>query len=154
MKQSGTSSPCAHGHTVQTNVGDRYVLEEMLRGDYSLGGEQLAVIIDREFATTGDSTLTALTLCNGGTVRRVSRLCRLPATTADQCTECRPPIPMPKVQAAVGTRRRRRCWEYRSRAVASVGTEPSCAWPRPKPSQQADGCANALPKVVADELAL
>lgn len=26
--------------TVQTNVGDRYVLEEMLRGDYSLGGEQ------------------------------------------------------------------------------------------------------------------
>ncbi|ROT87503.1 phosphoglucosamine mutase [Bifidobacterium mongoliense] len=50
--------------TVQTNVGDRYVLEEMLRGDYSIGGEQSGHVINREFATTGDGTLTALTLCN------------------------------------------------------------------------------------------
>lgn len=50
--------------TVQTNVGDRYVLEEMLKGDYSLGGEQSGHVINREFATTGDGTLTALTLCN------------------------------------------------------------------------------------------
>ena len=50
--------------TVQTGVGDRYVLEEMLRGDYSLGGEQSGHVINREFATTGDGTLTALTLCN------------------------------------------------------------------------------------------
>ena len=50
--------------TVQTNVGDRYVLEEMLRGGYSLGGEQSGHVINREFATTGDGTLTALTLAN------------------------------------------------------------------------------------------
>ena len=50
--------------TVQTNVGDRYVLEEMLRGGYTLGGEQSGHVINREFATTGDGTLTALTLCN------------------------------------------------------------------------------------------
>ena len=50
--------------TVQTSVGDRYVLEEMLRGGYSLGGEQSGHVINREFATTGDGTLTALTLCN------------------------------------------------------------------------------------------
>lgn len=49
--------------TVQTGVGDRYVLEEMLRGDYSLGGEQSGHVINHEFATTGDGTLTALTLC-------------------------------------------------------------------------------------------
>ncbi|KFI44858.1 phosphoglucosamine mutase [Bifidobacterium bohemicum] len=49
--------------TVETGVGDRYVLEEMLRGDYSLGGEQSGHVINREFATTGDGTLTALTLC-------------------------------------------------------------------------------------------
>jgi phosphoglucosamine mutase len=48
--------------TVETNVGDRYVLEEMLRGDYSIGGEQSGHVINREFATTGDGTLTALTL--------------------------------------------------------------------------------------------
>lgn len=50
--------------TVETGVGDRYVLEEMLKGDYSLGGEQSGHVINREFATTGDGTLTALTLCN------------------------------------------------------------------------------------------
>ena len=49
--------------TVQTNVGDRYVLEEMLRGDYTLGGEQSGHVINREFSTTGDGTLTALRLC-------------------------------------------------------------------------------------------
>ncbi|MCX8644905.1 phosphoglucosamine mutase [Bifidobacterium sp. B4081] len=48
--------------TVQTAVGDRYVLEEMLRGGYTLGGEQSGHVINREFATTGDGTLTALTL--------------------------------------------------------------------------------------------
>ena len=50
--------------TVETAVGDRYVLEEMLKGGYSLGGEQSGHVINREFATTGDGTLTALTLCN------------------------------------------------------------------------------------------
>lgn len=48
--------------TVETAVGDRYVLEEMLKNDYSLGGEQSGHVINREFATTGDGTLTALTL--------------------------------------------------------------------------------------------
>ncbi|MCI1983706.1 MAG: phosphoglucosamine mutase [Bifidobacteriaceae bacterium] len=48
--------------TVETAVGDRYVLEEMLRGDFSIGGEQSGHVINREFATTGDGTLTALTL--------------------------------------------------------------------------------------------
>ena len=46
--------------TVQTNVGDRYVLEEMLRGDYSLGGEQSGHIIFSKHATTGDGILTSL----------------------------------------------------------------------------------------------
>lgn len=50
--------------TVETAVGDRYVLEEMLRGGYTLGGEQSGHVINREFATTGDGTLTALMLCN------------------------------------------------------------------------------------------
>ena len=43
-----------------TKVGDRYVLEEMLMGGYSLGGEQSGHIIFSELATTGDGILTAL----------------------------------------------------------------------------------------------
>jgi phosphoglucosamine mutase len=47
---------------VATPVGDRYVLEEMLAGGHSLGGEQSGHIIMRRFATTGDGILTALHL--------------------------------------------------------------------------------------------
>ena len=46
--------------TVQTGVGDRYVLEEMLKGDYSLGGEQSGHLIFRGYSTTGDGLLAAL----------------------------------------------------------------------------------------------
>ncbi len=44
----------------RTAVGDKYVLEEMLRLDAFLGGEQSGHIIFREFSTTGDGMLTAL----------------------------------------------------------------------------------------------
>ena len=43
-----------------TKVGDRYVLEEMLISEISLGGEQSGHIIFSDFATTGDGILTAL----------------------------------------------------------------------------------------------
>ena len=45
---------------LSTNVGDRFVLEAMESGGYSLGGEQSGHIILREYATTGDGQLTAL----------------------------------------------------------------------------------------------
>jgi phosphoglucosamine mutase len=41
-------------------VGDRYVLEEMLKQDSALGGEQSGHILLRHLATTGDGLLTAL----------------------------------------------------------------------------------------------
>lgn len=46
----------------QTSVGDRYVLEEMTLGGYSLGGEQSGHVILLEHASTGDGELTALHL--------------------------------------------------------------------------------------------
>jgi phosphoglucosamine mutase len=45
---------------VQAKVGDRYVLEEMRTGGYTLGGEQSGHVIMSSHATTGDGTLTAL----------------------------------------------------------------------------------------------
>jgi len=47
---------------VRTPVGDKYVLEEMVRLDATLGGEQSGHVIFREYATTGDGLLTALRL--------------------------------------------------------------------------------------------
>jgi phosphoglucosamine mutase len=45
-----------------TAVGDRYVLAEMVKGDYLLGGEQSGHIINRDVSTTGDGLATALLL--------------------------------------------------------------------------------------------
>lgn len=45
---------------IRTAVGDKYVLEEMVRRDAALGGEQSGHVIFRQFATTGDGMLTAL----------------------------------------------------------------------------------------------
>ncbi|MFP5334275.1 MAG: phosphoglucosamine mutase [Actinomycetes bacterium] len=48
--------------TVQTAVGDRYVLEEMRRGGYCLGGEQSGHVLMLRHQTTGDGVLTGLHL--------------------------------------------------------------------------------------------
>ncbi|MGE7604506.1 phosphoglucosamine mutase [Peribacillus sp. NPDC097675] len=54
-----------HGiHSAQTAVGDRYVVEEMRKGGYNLGGEQSGHIIFLDYNTTGDGLLTGLQLVN------------------------------------------------------------------------------------------
>ena len=51
----------SHGiEMVRTPVGDKYVLEEMLRRGAVLGGEQSGHVIFHHYATTGDGMLTAL----------------------------------------------------------------------------------------------
>jgi phosphoglucosamine mutase len=55
MKEAGVN-------VVTTPVGDRYVLENMIANDYSLGGEQSGHVIMRDLANTGDGILTALQL--------------------------------------------------------------------------------------------
>lgn len=47
---------------MSTKVGDRYVLEEMVKSDYAIGGEQSGHIIFRHHATTGDGQLSAVKL--------------------------------------------------------------------------------------------
>lgn len=46
----------------QTKVGDRYVLEEMLKNSYNIGGEQSGHIIMLDYNPTGDGILTSLML--------------------------------------------------------------------------------------------
>jgi phosphoglucosamine mutase len=50
--------------SVQTAVGDRYVVEEMKKNNYNLGGEQSGHIIFLDYNTTGDGLLTGLQLVN------------------------------------------------------------------------------------------
>jgi phosphoglucosamine mutase len=53
----------SHGITLlRTPVGDRYVLEQMREGDYTLGGEQSGHVVDFRYNTTGDGPRTAVTL--------------------------------------------------------------------------------------------
>ena len=47
---------------LQTKVGDRYVLEEMLKDGYNLGGEQSGHVILLDYNPTGDGILTSLML--------------------------------------------------------------------------------------------
>ena len=74
---------------VTTKVGDRFVLEEMLLGGYNLGGEQSGHVIFREFSTTGDGQLTALTVLSllaksGSTLSSLaSVMTRFPQVTAN-----------------------------------------------------------------------
>lgn len=50
--------------SAQTAVGDRYVMEEMRKGGYNLGGEQSGHIIFLDYITTGDGMLSAIQLVN------------------------------------------------------------------------------------------
>ncbi len=62
---------------IRTPVGDKYVLEEMVRRDAALGGEQSGHVIFREYATTGDGILTAL---------KLFEIARLAGTGLDELT--------------------------------------------------------------------
>lgn len=62
---------------IRTAVGDKYVLEEMVRRELPLGGEQSGHVIFRDYATTGDGLLTAL---------RVLEIARRHDETLDELT--------------------------------------------------------------------
>jgi len=50
--------------SIKTDVGDRYVVEEMRKGDFNFGGEQSGHIVFLDYNTTGDGLLTGLQLVN------------------------------------------------------------------------------------------
>ncbi|MEZ5179342.1 MAG: phosphoglucosamine mutase [Acidimicrobiales bacterium] len=84
---------------VDTAVGDRYVLEALDAGGFSLGGEQSGHVIFRELASTGDGLLTGLVLLD--VVRRAGRplaelaagaMTRLPQVLVNVRTPRRDPL--------------------------------------------------------------
>ena len=63
---------------IRTKVGDRYVVEEMRRGDYNVGGEQSGHVVLSDFTTTGDGLVTALQVLSVvvQSGKSVSEVCR------------------------------------------------------------------------------
>ena len=69
---------------VCTSVGDRYVLEEMLKYGYVIGGEQSGHIIFKDFAQTGDGQLTAV---------QIMAVCRRTGKTLSELASVMKPAP-------------------------------------------------------------
>jgi phosphoglucosamine mutase len=86
-----------HGiEMVRTPVGDKYVLEEMLKRGAVLGGEQSGHVIFSEYATTGDGLLTAL---------RVLEIVRDSGQTLDELAEGMKTFPQKLVNVRVKVKR-------------------------------------------------
>jgi phosphoglucosamine mutase len=74
----------AGGRVVRAEVGDKRVMDEMLRGGYNFGGEQSGHIIFRDFCTTGDGLVAAL---------QVLRIMRATGKPLSQLVRCWTRVP-------------------------------------------------------------
>lgn len=154
MREAGIS-------TVQTGVGDRYVLEEMRAHGYGLGGEQSGHIILSDYATTGDGVLTALHLAARikSTGRRLADLAgdvpRLPQTLVnvkgvDKARASHDEGVLEAVSRAEAT-----LGDTGRVLLRPSGTEPLVRVMVEAATQtQADGVADRLAAVVRDRLSL
>jgi len=92
---------------VRVPVGDRYVLEEMLRSGANLGGEQSGHVIFLDDATTGDGLLTALKIAClvallGPLDKLVKDLKAYPQTILNVKVRAKPPLEsLPEVSRAI-----------------------------------------------------
>lgn len=147
--------------TVQTGVGDRYVLEAMRAGGFSLGGEQSGHIIASDHATTGDGLLTALLLAarvveSGRTLADLASIVtRLPQILVnvpgvDKARASTDPGLLEAVAAA-----ERRLGETGRVLLRPSGTEPLVrVMVEAATQEEADAVAGELADVVRDRLTL
>jgi phosphoglucosamine mutase len=99
----------AHGgRVVRTKVGDRYVIEEMMRANFNIGGEQSGHMIFRDFTTTGDGIISALQILRAMTEtgRPLSELkkclAKYPQAQRNLRVKTKPPVEeLPDVQRLV-----------------------------------------------------
>jgi phosphoglucosamine mutase len=71
----------AGGRVIRTQVGDKYVIDEMMKNGYNLGGEQSGHLIFRDHTTTGDGLVAALQ------VLRIMRTTGKPLSELTRCWE-------------------------------------------------------------------
>ena len=144
----------------QTAVGDRYVLEAMRAGGFSLGGEQSGHVILSRHATTGDGLLTALHVMqwmsvSGRSLRDLaSRVRRLPQVLVNVPGVDKDRTDDPELLAAVAAEEAELGAEGRVLLRAS-GTEPLVRVMVEAPTQErAQAVADRLADVVRARLSL
>lgn len=146
---------------VQTAVGDRYVLEAMRAGRYTLGGEQSGHIINSHHATTGDGILTSLMLAavikkTGKSLKELASVVqRLPQVLVNVRGVDKTRVPTDvKLQQAVAAAEAR-LGETGRVLLRSSGTEPLVRVMVEAATQdEADAVANELAGVVQERLSL
>jgi phosphoglucosamine mutase len=96
------------GRVVRTPVGDRYVVEEMVRGGYNLGGEPSGHVVFLDHTTTGDGLITALFVLSvvvdrGKPLSELKRVMeRMPQVLRNVPVSAKPPLEaLPEVEAAI-----------------------------------------------------
>lgn len=147
-------------NTVQTAVGDRYVLENMRQNGYTLGGEQSGHVIVSHHATTGDGVLTALLIArmlketNRTLAQATEFVKRLPQTLVNVGGVDKQRTDDEVVQAAVAEAESR-LGETGRVLLRASGTEPLVrVMIEAATQEQADEEANKLAEVVEARLKL
>jgi phosphoglucosamine mutase len=69
----------AGGRVIRTSVGDKNVIDEMLKNGFNFGGEQSGHMIFRDFSSTGDGLVSALQIL------RIMRAKEMPLSKLSQC---------------------------------------------------------------------
>jgi phosphoglucosamine mutase len=140
-----------------TNVGDRYVLDELRERDWALGGEQSGHIIDTRIVATGDGIAAALATIRelgGGDLATVEAMEKLPQTLVNVKVADREAIAGAKpVWEAV--EREEKALEGRGRVLLRPsGTEPLVRVMVEAPTaEEADSVCERLVTLVRQELA-
>ncbi len=142
-----------------TAVGDRYVLEKMIEKDFSLGGEQSGHLIMRDFATTGDGTLTALALAqevvrSGKTLQELAAvMVRFPQVLVNVKNVAKDKLPASDAIKAAVLDAEAKLGEHGRVLLRASGTEPLVrVMVEAQSDNLASEIANDLAKVVQAEL--
>lgn len=148
-------------NTVETAVGDRYVLEEMRRGGFSVGGEQSGHVLLTDYSTTGDGVLTALQLLSRLAERRVkmselvSDIESLPQTMINVRNVDKTKAPTNEVVQDAVRQAETYLGETGRVLLRASGTEPLVrVMVEAATQEQADKVCQKLAAVVQEELAL
>lgn len=114
---------------IRAKVGDRYVMEEMMKGGLNLGGEQSGHIILRDHATTGDGLIAALQVLTVACERDkpISEICHLYEPTPQIMLNVRygdkDPLEDPKIQQMIKDMESK-LGESARLVIRKSGTEP------------------------------